>query len=42
MKKFHKSLRKHAMNMINFKENKMKLSTKDQQESYKNAKICKM
>ena len=30
------------MNMTNFKENKMKLSTRDQQESYKNAKICKM
>ena len=30
------------MNMTNFKENKRKLSTRDQQESYKNAKIYKM
>ena len=39
MKKFRKSLREHAMKIINF-ENKMKLSTKEQQESYGNAKAC--
>ena len=37
MKKF---LREHAMKTINFKKKKMKLLTKDQQESYENAKIC--
>ena len=38
MKKVSKSLRKHTMKIINFL--KMKLLTKDQQESYENAKIC--
>ena len=37
MKTFCKSLRKHAMEIINFK--KMKLLTKEQQESYENAQI---
>ena len=40
MKKFCESLREHAMKMINFKKKKMKLSTKEQQELYENAKIC--
>ena len=40
MKNFCKSLREHAMKIINFKKKKMKLLTKEQQESYENAKIC--
>ena len=40
MKKCCESLREHAMKTINFKKNKMKLFTKEQQESYENAKIC--
>ena len=36
MKKFCESLREHTIKMINFK----KLLTKEQQESYENAKIC--
>ena len=40
MKKFCKLLREHAMKIINFKKKRMKLLTKGQQESYKNAKIC--
>ena len=39
MKKFCKCLREHAMKIINFKKKKMKLLTKEQQESYENAKI---
>ena len=39
MKKFCESLREHAMKMINFKKEKIKLR-KEQQESYENAKIC--
>ena len=39
MKKFCESLREHAMEIINFERKKMKLLTKEQQESYKNAKI---
>ena len=39
MKKFCKSLRERAMKMINLKK-KMKLLTKEQQESYGNAKVC--
>ena len=35
---FCESLREHAMKIINFK--KMKLLTKEQQESYENAKHC--
>ena len=38
--KLYESLRKHAMKIINFKKKKMKLLTKEQQESYENAKIC--
>ena len=40
MKIFCEFLREHAMKIINFKKNKMKLLTKGQQESYENAKIC--
>ena len=40
MKKFRESLREHAMKIINFKKKKMKLLTKEQYESYENAKIC--
>ena len=40
MKTFCKFLRQHAMKIINFKKEKMKLLTKKQQQSYKNAKIC--
>ena len=39
MRKFCKSLREHAMNTINSKNKKMTLLTKEQQESYENAKI---
>ena len=40
MEIFCESLREHAMKIINFREKKMKLLTKKQQESYENAKIC--
>ena len=40
MKRFCESLREHAMKIINFKKKKMKISIKEQQESYENAKIC--
>ena len=40
MKKFCGFLREHAIKRINFKKHKMKLLTNEQQESYKNAKIC--
>ena len=40
MKTFCEFLRDHAMKIISFKKKKVKLLTKDQQESYKNAKIC--
>ena len=40
MKTFCEFLREHAMKIINFKKKKMKLLTKEQQESYENAKIC--
>ena len=39
-KKFREFLREHAMKIINFKKKKMKLLTKEQEESYENAKIC--
>ena len=39
MKKFCESLKKHAMKIINFQK-RMKLLTKEQQESHKNPKIC--
>ena len=43
MKKFCESLRGHAMKIIYFKKEKMKLLTKEQQESCENGenvKIC--
>ena len=40
MKKICESLREQAMKIINFQKKKMKLSRKEQQESYENAKIC--
>ena len=40
MKKFCESLREHTMEISNFKNKKMKLLAKEQQESYENAKIC--
>ena len=40
MKKFCESLRKHAMKIINFVKEKMKLLTKELQESCENAKFC--
>ena len=40
MKKFSKYLREHEMKIINSKKKKMKLLTKEQQESYENIKIC--
>ena len=39
MIKFCEFLREHAMAVINFKKKKIKLVTKEQQESYENAKI---
>ena len=39
MKKFCGYLREHVMKKINFKMKKNKLLTKEQQESYENAKI---
>ena len=39
MRKFCEFLREHAMKIINFKEKKMKLLTKEQQESYEKVKI---
>ena len=40
MKKFSKSFREPTMKIINYKKKRMKLQTKEQQESYENAKIC--
>ena len=40
MKKFCESLREHAMKIINVKKKKKSSLTKEQQESYENAKIC--
>ena len=40
MKTFCKFLREYVIKILNFKKKKMKLLTKDQQESYENAKIC--
>ena len=40
MKKFCEYLREHTMKLINLKKKKMKLLTKEQHESYENAKIC--
>ena len=39
MEKFCKSLRDHAIEIINFKKEQMKLLTKELQESHENAKI---
>ena len=39
IKKFCESLRKHTMRIINFEKKKLKLLTKEQLESYANAKI---
>ena len=38
MEKFCKSLREHAMEIIDFKKKKMKFLTKEQKESYENEK----
>ena len=40
VKKFCESLRDHAMKIITFKKKKMKLLTKELQQSYENAEIC--
>ena len=40
MEKLCEFLGEQAMEIINFKKNKMKLLTKEQQESNENAKIC--
>ena len=40
MKYFCESLREHSMKIIKSKKKKMKLLTKEQQESYANAKVC--
>ena len=37
---FCKSLREHTIDIVQFKKKKMKSLTKEQQESYQNAKIC--
>ena len=40
MKKFCGSFREHTMKIIDFKKKRMKLLTKEQYESFENAKIC--
>ena len=40
MKKFCEFFREHTIRIINFKKKKLKLLTKEQQGSYKNAKMC--
>ena len=40
MNRFCKSLREHAVNIINFKNKKVKLLRKEQNESYENEKVC--
>ena len=40
MKKFCEYLREDAKKIVNFKKEKIQLLTKEQQESYENAKIC--
>ena len=40
MKKFYEFLRENVTKIINFKNTKMKLWTKEKQESYENAKVC--
>ena len=42
MKKFCEFLRKHAMKIITFKKKKMKLLTKEQQESQKSVIFVKV
>ena len=39
-KKFYEFLREHTLKIINLKKKRMKLLTKEQQESYENAEIC--
>ena len=41
MKNFCKSLKEHAMKIINFKKKKMKLLTNEQQEPYENVTFVK-
>ena len=40
MKMFCEFLREYTNKIINFKKKKIKLLTREQQESYENAKIC--
>ena len=40
LKNFCEFVREHAMKIIDFKKQKMKLLAKEQQESYENAHIC--
>ena len=40
MKKFCESLREYEMKIIDFKKKKMTLLTKEQHESFENAKSC--
>ena len=40
IKKCCESLKEHTMKIINFKKKKMKLLTKEQQESQENTKNC--
>ena len=40
MNTFCGTLRKHAIKITNFKKNKMKLLTNEQQKSYENVKTC--
>ena len=40
MKKFCESLREHAMEKINFKKKKIKLSINERQKSNQTAKAC--
>ena len=40
MKKLCEYLREHIMKIINFEKRKMKLLTKEQQESHENVQIC--
>ena len=40
MKKFFESLKGHAMRTTSLKKKKMKLLTKEQEESYENSIIC--
>ena len=42
MKKFRKSLREHAMHIINFEKRKMILLTNEEYESYVNQTNCRI